>query len=300
MTVKDNSHKDVLDRELRKAELKDVIGEMHPVLWEIVDEGSWIIREAMERYDDNSENLAIPLLCYSQLDMLDAMATMCQEAIAIPAQLQLRSIHESHFFCRYLDTSNDLFKKRALAFVYEYHRNYMEIGKRLERRKGETSEWIDEHLVKLSDAGFGEIIEEHARLKKERPRFRIPWYSLFGGPSNRQDVVKLVLEHIPVNDDGGSDSHGILYKIYSQISHGNDHFLRMFTDEDGSTQIRSIRSFASVTDFVVCYGAAARMVVFSLCLLLSRNCANHKKRSIDLWIKKVQPRLVALDRFTSE
>jgi len=294
------AHKHVLDRELRKAELKEIIDEMYPILVDIVDESSWVLREAFTRYDGNRENLAIPLLCHSQFEMLDAMSELCKEAIYLPAYLQLRSIQESHYYSRFLDKSGDLFQRRAIAYVYEYHRQYMVLGRRLESIKGEDSDWIEKHLEELAEKGFKETIDEHKRAKKENGNRSCQWYSLFNGPANFTDLTKEVLAHIPEGADGSAEANSIMYGMYSQGMHANDHYMRISSNNDGTAEIKSFRTFNKINDFVVCYGLAARMTLFSVSILLQRNCTNSFKRGVDLWINNFQPRLQKLERFTPE
>lgn len=294
------AHEDILKREIRKAELKEINDELFPLLIDLVNEGTWILREAFTRYDDNRENLAVPLLCYSQLEMLDAMSVLCKEAICIPAYVQLRSIYESYNYCRFLDQDQKMFKKRGIAYVYEFHRQNIRIGKRLEEINGEISDWT-EHMQKLSDGGFAEVMKEHDRTKEKfkeqhcgRPH---AWYSLYDGPETLSALVDVVYAHIPSDAEGGSMSNNTLYAIESQVGHANDHFLRMFSPEEGGTQIRSFRTFNSIGDFVNCYGRAAMMTIFSLVILLKRNCSSGEKRGFDLWINKFQPRIHKLDPF---
>src|SRR3989344_1285490 len=131
-------HKDLLQVELRKAELKEVIEAITPILDEIVDRGTWFLREAFARHDSNRENLALPLLCHSQLEMLDALRVMCKEAICVPTNLLVRSIFESHFLSRYISLDEKNFRLRAIAYLYEYHRQYIKFGRKLDAINGES------------------------------------------------------------------------------------------------------------------------------------------------------------------
>jgi hypothetical protein len=171
----------------------------------------------------------------------------------------------------------------------------MEMGGKLNEMNNESSEWIRKNLEKLSSAGFKEIIEEHERLRKENKRRYFQWYSLFNGPSSFNKLLQTVLKNISIKD-GGADANSFIYGRYSNTMHGVDLYIRM-SSEKKKTMIQSFRTFNSVDDFITGYGYAARMTVFSLFILLRRNCTNSKKRGTDFWIKNLGPRLKNLDRF---
>ncbi len=298
------AHLTVLNRERRKEELKEVIVELHPLLVDIVDEGTHIVYEAFmhsKKYKDTKtmENLALPMTCYLQLDMLDAMSVMVKEAICLPANLQLRAISESHLFTRFLVQDEGMFEKRAIAYSYEFHRKNIKIGKRLKRFKGIEDDW-SEHIQQLKDSGFEGVIEEHKRTKKKfEDKYHgkpYSWYSLYDGPTDNAELIDYVLKHIPENAEGGPESIKILTEVNSQTMHGTDQLLRLGTSEGGSGNLNALRCFNSVKAFITCYGYAAMQTYYSLSILAGRG-GNDLERTRQLWINNFSPRIKRLERF---
>lgn len=298
--IAQESHQQVLNRDLRRSEIKPLADELRPIMVDLVNEGTWILREAFTRSgkDPSHGVLAIPFICHSQLEMLDALSELVSECIFAPAKLISRSIWEAYFYCRFIHENTEKFEKMSTAYVYEYHRQYMRIQKKIDQIEGKESLWIDKKIKELSEHGFKEVIEEHERRRKiNKPT---NWYSLFDGPGNMAELTDIVMSHVPKGEAGDADTHKLLYTMNSLTMHVNDVFLRMSTSNEGGkgkTNISGFRTPNSAQDFLNIYGMSVTLTMHCLQILLERNCTYPQRRGIDLWIKNIQPRLQKVQRF---
>lgn len=299
--IKEGSHKDLLRRELRIKELKPFIDEMYPIMKDVVDQGTHVLRESFERWDGKRHNIAIPLLHHNQLEMLDALSELCLQAISRPARLLVRSMYESFLYILYINKSDHSFENKAAAYTYEYHRQMINLGKKVADSPNELK-MIEDYLKSRDKEGWKDIIAEHRRTKE---KFKVKydgrpysWFSLFDGPINLDDLVKTNKKSYK-GLSGVFDFHNILYHMYSLTMHSNDSYERIQSEQKGSSAI-SFRVFSKQIEFLNAYRLSVRMCVATTAILLTRNCSNAEKRIQSQLVDDIETRLSGLSKFVAK
>ena len=259
----------LLYRELSKVEAKDLIANASPLLKELINYST----NAFARCQDSAtgaenEDLAILILYLHIIEMTDGVETLIAQSCPVPAIPLIRSSFEAVLSMEYILETD--YEVRSLSWLADYARNRLafydlvdpqtargnafqksrmsdDVAKNIPLPPLELVHTSAENLRKfLARPQFQPIQVEFERCKKKLKR-KPPWYSLFGGPRNIQQLAH--------NRRQGA-RYDVLYRQLSMISHAQDvsRFMAGTTAGEpafkalrGSEQINEIATFASVS-----------------------------------------------------
>ena len=243
--------KQLFDPELSKAAAKDRIAAAVALIEEIRNYGHALFARCAYRPEGGDENMAILLLYYHLIEMLDAVGILVSESAPIPAELQVRAIFEalvSLSFILKADTPRRGHAYLVCAFAerirfYETLDPSTPAGQRYRqalasdpncawvRPERARPEEIDNLKSGLAQPGYAEAYAEYQRLSVRRPA---EWYQLFGGPNTLRDMAREV---------GREGAYAGLYGEWSILGHAKDALLRHMTQgQAGGPAVRPIRN----------------------------------------------------------
>lgn len=292
--------------ESTKSQLKPFLDVANPLLKEVLSYGLTLFARYAKDTEGGDENLPILFVFLHLLEMLDSVAIQIAECAPVPAALQLRAMFEALLTLEYLTQDKSKTRQRAMAYLFkvELQRKHFYLSQDPNSAEGKglqkfiagdpySKEWkgpdpakIAERVKKINRMlempELKEIAAEHKRLQK---KYRAPnWYSLFGGP---ESVARLAqhLKH--------GAAYWLLYKEWSERTHGGDVIDRMLTHEASGPAARSLRSVTeinSTVDFAVSFAVDA-----SRCLI--RYYAPAEEADFSKWyVENVSPLLNRLPR----
>lgn len=251
----------VLDRDLSKAQAKQLIDIASPVLQEAINYAT----NAYERCrlsDKGSKNEAFPVIALYLhiIQMTDSIEVLVSNCCGSPTIPLLRSLFEAKLSIEYILDRRT--KKRAVAWLvrkqidqiefYERYLPYHERGK--EYREAYESDFVGRisELPSMPEAGkiiekikdemnkppYKEIYREFMTLKGNKKRAP-EWYSIHNGPRNLKKLAQtmhygLVYEH--------------LYSSWSKVTHAADVSHLTLPMEDGTQILGPVRHALSLVN----------------------------------------------------
>jgi len=268
-------HEAILDRELSKAEAKEVIETASQLLQELVNYATnALIRCSTSKSlsGKEDEDRAILALYRHIIELTDGIEVMLSQGCALAAIPVLRSSFEASLAIEYILEKNEDYVQRSLAWIIGYLHNtidkyecYDPSTKKGQEAKELFDKDIEMDLLQRPIAPIAVIQENitkiQAQLAKphleliekeyqrqialQKPKKRIEWYSLFDGPRSLLRLTKHLRR---------GASYVILYKQWSTIAHAEsnsfltrtnegDYFIRRLRDIG---QIREVANFSAV------------------------------------------------------
>ena len=208
----------ILDRDFQKAQAREVIDVARPLLDELVNYGTNVLGRceatvpslSTEDSRPQDEHLVIHLLYQHVLEMLDSVAVLLGDAIAVPAKIPLRSVFEALLQLEWILAQNTV--ERAHAYlvddvtkrikVWEAMDASTEQGKQL--RAVMAADKMVHTVARPQFAGVQQKIDNLKRLRDKKywkeawdaseqyPKRR--WYAFFGGdtagPTNLEQLAR--------------------------------------------------------------------------------------------------------------
>ena len=258
--------KSILDRELSRAEAKEVIELASPLLQELVNYSTHALArcaasKTLSGRED--EDMAVLALYRHITEITDGIEVLVSQSCSAAALPLLRSSFEALLAIEYILENDTDYVQRSLSWVVGYVHKRLEMYERLDAstdRGREARRFFDKDKTasKIQFPPATDIQERMANLEKmltkphlqpieaEYNKYRKPrWYTLFGGPTN----LRMLADHVR---RGGQ--YEILYREWSTTAHAQDFLPFMARTSKGERAIgrlrdtrdlRQIGSFAS-------------------------------------------------------
>lgn len=266
------AHEAILDRELSKAEAKEVIDTVSPLLQELVNYATnALIRCSTSKSISvkEVEDRAILSLYRNIIELTDGIEVMLSQGCVIAAIPALRSSFEALLAITYILENNENYVRRSLAWIVGNLHNSIDMYERYDpsTKKGQDAkelfdddremtflqrpiapiEFINkketEIQAQLARPHLQLIEEEYQRqITLQKSKKYIEWYSLFDGPRSLYQLTKRL---------GKGGSYVILYQPWSAIAHSESiSFLaRAKEGEYFIRRLRDIGKFREIANF---------------------------------------------------
>lgn len=251
----------ILDRELSKAEAKEIIEIASPLLQELVNFSTNVLArcstsKALSRRED--EDVAVLALYRYMIEVTDGIEVLISQSISTASIPLLRSSFETLLSIEYILENDQGYVQRSLAWVTGYAHARLEMYERLdpstnkglEAKKLFGSDQIAANIqfppiadiqraianlqIFLTKPHIQQVEQEYKKTKK-RPN----WYSLFNGPND----LRMLANHLR---RGGM--YEVLYRTWSTTTHAQDFLPFMDKTIDGKPAIGRLRAPAQVRE----------------------------------------------------
>lgn len=246
----------LLYRELRKAEIKEIIDVASPLLQEEINYATNAFQRCQESAAGAAADEPLPVLAeyHHIIGMTDGIEVLISQSCAVPAIPLLRSSFEALLAIEYILERD--YQKRAFAWLVCYVHNRLSQYEILDtsNQKGKeflvtfAADSLSKHMKFPSFLNLSQVIQnlksllnnpnykaadyEYQRVKGIRKR-KPNWYSLFGGPGNLRDLAK----HL-----NWGAQYEILYRSWSSITHADDLSQFLTQTKRGSPAFKPIRN----------------------------------------------------------
>lgn len=221
----------LLDRDFQRVAVHPLIQVACPLLREIVNYGTNVFGrcETDTKYARVADipgegHLAILLLYLHIVEMIDAIEVMLAQSVAVPSLLQLRSAFEAFLQLEWILQEDTL--QRVYAYLVYDFRNRLKLYQSLDpsSAEGKQHKAIITKDRWASSMPFPHVPELAARIQNleallTEPHFatvnavydaKLPWYGLFGGPRNIEQLANAL--ELPL-------WYEILYRESSHTTH---------------------------------------------------------------------------------
>jgi len=297
----------LLNPDFAKAEIRDILVIVDPLLNEFINYGTWLLRrcydEAVRR---NQIYFPVLSLYHHILESVDGVRILVGQA-ALSASIPLmRSTFEASVAIEYLLEDEKSYTERSVAWMTEYYREKMRIIERLNpstpkgtayNQAKQRDLWIndvempDQSIVqgnldyfqkKISESPYKEMNDlfESAKTKKGYPR----WYELLGGGQNFRSLMERV---------GRDGQYDPFYGLWSGKIHASDVSMFSFsmTDEENLRPLRGGNSIIIAMHVV-------SMISWSTTLILRHFRKGEREVFGEWYIKNIHPLTVQLRNIT--
>ncbi len=251
----------LLHRDLAKAEIRELLDEVNPVLIEIVNHACWAFQRCQLGCSAvENEDLAAFWLYRHLIELMDGIQVLASEACSISLQPLVRASFETYISLEYLLRDPEEYVRRSLAWLcVELHRR-IEVSERHDpmTNKGkkfkqsfekEICEWPPQKMPQKDVGSLRKILKTEQiraindeylaiRAKKSRPS----WYSLNGGPGNLRELSILLGKEI---------EYALFYHKWSTSVHAGGVFSYMTGTNDGQGAFFCLRSPQDLPELVV-------------------------------------------------
>lgn len=242
---------DLLPKEL-PADIDKVLEDLSTIIKEVVSYGTHVLCWCANSGITGNEHAPLLLSFRHVLELLDAISVLIRKSCFEPTKLILRSIFEtllnmeyllqSDFECRSRDFLyfHALQQKKSLQSILDYKKSQIQyiknpiilknlsttFIKKVEREIGIFEKELDRPYI-------AESKKEYAAYKKKFRSNPGYWFSLRGGPHSISDLAEKLNK---------KERYIILYKEWSQLTHGTGVFQRKFQKAaDGGTYFIQLR-----------------------------------------------------------
>lgn len=240
--------KKILDRDLAKASVSDLVGITSPLLQEVVNHATHaFIRCQLDATGEVGVDFAAFILYRHIIELTDGIEVLLANSCVPPAIPLLRSSLESSLGLEYiLSAPSEEFVRRARSWLCVYIHKRLDLYDLVEpdrevprkRRSGKApggsvkAGIAKANLAKaLARPDMAPIEQEYQRISTRR---KDPaWYSLFGGPSNLRELARQLGQERHYTD---------LYKYWSTFSHGGDASTGFSKSSKGGVAFKVLRS----------------------------------------------------------
>jgi Family of unknown function (DUF5677) len=244
----------VIYRELQIARAKKFLACATPLFQELVNYGSnALIRCVSSSNRAENEDLPAMNLYRHILEMTDAFEVLIAGCCASPTVPIVRSSFEALLALDYILSDPNLYVQRSLSWLAAYARKRISMYEMMlvssERGKEfqasmKKDKWLKagplpmppQDKVQPAIGRLKHLLarEQFATIEAEfaSTRGTVPWYALFGGPSNLQQLAYSLDRHV---------QYDFLYRQWSNVAHAQDFSRFLAVDSTGASGIRGIR-----------------------------------------------------------
>ena len=289
----------LLEREIQKAKVREILNETEPVLKEIVHYGLALYARCTHTAKRGDENLPILLSYLHLLEMLDAIQVLVSEASIIPSRLQLRSMFEAILTIEYIIKDDSV--RRAYAYlvsdindrlrVYRSLDPKTAVGRDLIRKKErdnigadmpllefpDLAERIEDMEKLLQESPWCYAQEEYLRIRREKNR-KPRWHEFYEGPAT--------IEELAIQLNRGFQ-YEILYRPWSKTAHVADIIRsQILPGEAGEASVRGLRDTGEILDII----SFSISFFLAATLMILRHYRPGEKESFAAWyVREVRP-----------
>jgi len=211
---------------------KELIAATSTLLQELVNYSTGVYKRCQHAGNTSDEDLPSFILLLHILEMTDGIEVLLSQSCCESAVPLIRSSFEAFISLQYLFQEQEKdYRRRCLCWLYCDHLERKRAEKQLDRESGQgkqlaqalNAEQPNIHLPTLSpeqlkhirsprkDPRFVPIIKEYERLKKEERIGRPPWYRMYKGPGDLQQLARKVkMENLYLT----------FYRDWSAVAHG--------------------------------------------------------------------------------
>jgi hypothetical protein len=298
----------ILFRELSKANAKDIIQIVSPLLQELVNYSTNMFARAATSAGNEPENMAALLLYLHIIEMTDGVEVLVSQSCPVPAIPLLRSSFEALLAIEYI--LEDQYENRSLAWLAEYMRKRLSLykshdpstpeGKKFQKilskdkivgnvtlsypKEFDTFRSNYEQL--LNSPQFQPVQSEFKKCKKENKGRTPNWYQLFGPmPSKSLKNLEQLATHL---NRGGM--YEKLYREWSSIHHAHDPTRFLTTTSKGTQAIRQLRDPSRIKEVAT----FAEVFINNATILILQKFRAGEEKSFSNWYQReVKGRLEA-------
>jgi hypothetical protein len=249
-----------------KAQIRPILNIAIPLMEEVRNYGLSVFARCSIRPEGDDENAAILFSYLHLLDMFDSIVVMMAESVITPTRLPARSMFEALLAIEYILESDTV--RRGHAYIYADVRNRMRSLRRADSQSSEgkrfhqllekdslmsgsgseqffhsirAREGLDQLERLLAKPTYAEIVVEDRRMKTAGRR-NIPWYGLFGGPGNLQQLAERL---------NAGATYEMLYRWMSGTSHAQDAVRRLLVEgKYGESGARGLRDPTDILNMI--------------------------------------------------
>lgn len=275
----------ILPETIEPKEYRELLTLISSTLTEIVSYGTQVVHWAAYNPRFKKPDLDVPLLMLSRhtLELADAMTVLVNNSMINPSKVILRTIFECLLYIKYItaEKSEDRCRAYLVCYIKNKKNEYLKFVKGSAihmqfKKKIEDDSLIKdgydpfslpmEHLLKLKLDNldewikhpiFKDAITEYNRMKKQNDRRKPPWYLLYDGARNIEELAnKLNLSYL----------YEILYRHWSEYTHASDVITGNLADNKSFYSIRNgfdattVGSF-SISLLIDCYKMLVEFIV---------------------------------------
>ena len=267
-----------IPRDIDDPEFQEILNQYSYVLEELVNFASLVAKWSTEKIH-GGEELAPVILSFRHIfELIDAISVLVKYSCIEPCKILLRAVFESVLTVKYILEKDT--EKRGMAFMTCcWHQAINNLRKmnpddsmynQFLAKKRRDKHSRDAPLPKIPDIKERiEVLEDHLtspkyieserefqrlksiikRKRKETPKKRLNWYSLYGGPASLEGLASYL--ELPLQ-------YEVLYREWSGLAHGTDIIINNIevVDKDRSliSQIRLPEDAYDVTYTALNYG----------------------------------------------
>jgi hypothetical protein len=263
-------NKDIVVREVKDQNLRQVLNDFSKTIDEIVNFGSTILVNTSNKNIDEYLKITVIAFLRNILEILDSISLLLKNSSVSPCDILLRTLLESYLYLKYILQSEP--EKKALAYYYCESQNLIRSNEKVDPTSQSGKEFFkklqNDELLKnimpiqldyqnqisdmkntLAKNEFKVIEIEYKHLKKIK-KGNPKWYSLFSGP----DRIETLADRVNL-----SGIYEIFYRVFSKSTHSSDLYRRNIEITDGGAAIPQIRHAKEVDQkfsFTVSIGLA--------------------------------------------
>jgi hypothetical protein len=251
----------LLDRDLARAQVRELIDAAVPLLQEVVNYGTNVYQRCNQevRSGSGEYNIAVLSLYLHQLEMADAIEVLIGSAAPGAARPQLRSSLEAVLSLEYL-LERDTEQRGRAWLVAHVHRRIAELTGFAKRASAQQLAAINKSLGDnrklLQNPDWVVLDADYAALKKKKG-CRPAWYELGGGPGNLRDLAsRLRHEH----------EYDQLYRQWSSVVHADDlpgQLVALAGGKMGVRRLRDPKHFSIVVGLAVGFALRATRLMLT-------------------------------------
>ena len=279
-----------LNRDGFPPEVQGILDRWGNLLDQVVNFGTnylAVLDKSAEGYHD----LSVLALTRHAIELLDGIAILIRRGAVGPSEPTVRGLIESTLQIEYMLKSDTV--RRGIAYYVQHLHAQQEWAEKAdpktERGKQhaailekdasmdgfapapiESAPIVASIQKQLGRPEFVEVEAEWQRIRTAKPRKKVWWYVLFGGPESVEALAKTL------------DKHGwyeILYRIYSGGSHGSDALRGLRPKKGKGLFYQPLRYPHSATDL----GSLAVSISLHLFTVLAAHYAKSDPRGISRW-----------------
>jgi hypothetical protein len=294
----------ILNRAQAKVDAQKLIDAVSPLLRELVDYSTQTYMRCMHAGDTTFEDLPAFVLYLHIMEMTDGIQVMISNSCCEPVVPLTRSSFEAFISLRYL--FQDDYRRRSLSWLYcdfmerkrveklldveseqgkELHRI---VSKELRDVKIPTpsAELLEYIRSPIKDPRFAPIAAEYERLRRKEKVKRPPWYRLFKGPSDIQQLSRKVQME---------DFYVVEYRQWSCVLHGGNSRRYLEILSNGTVVGHQLRLAENLVLYSYLAGMFLWMATDSMLMKFRPFERNHAK-----WSAEIKKKLLELSEIEVE
>ena len=295
----------LLDRNLSRAQTREIIELGGPVLRCVVDEAIGIFERCNQTASDGVQHRGSLMPFHHAIEMLDGVEVLLDRSCVIASHSPLRSAYEASLAARYILADDT--QRRGLSYVvgsiyeevhwHEEHDPESSRGRQfiadmgLEQGSDFPVPNVDYALrleAALAEEPYPPITAEYERVKK-RTAGRVKWHSLFDGPRNLRELARS-LDQL--------DDYLVFYRTVSRTAHATDANMQLTKTPPGT--VPAVTAVRSSMWMPLIYGWSIDIGVEVSWAIIQHYRSGESTRFAEWCLEEVSPVVEKLSRIKEE